>query len=803
MKIRPPCFRLLPLAATALLFPVLSHAQWIGPDMGNYSNTGNWSGGVINDTITGTIPNDLDIVLDTNRTTTGDFILDYNNSTNFFLRANGGPTETLTLGGNMFISGGSNPDDNRFIKFGEGNDIDLNLGGANRLIMVSPGFRNNDGDFVPLAGVISNGGIIKDGSGRLLLEGGDDTFTGPLVIRNSQVELNNSIATQSIYLGYTGKLRINGSDKVSDTATVTMNGGTFRLNNQNSETIGTLRLTHGQNVVGWFDGDGNNTGTIQMTNFSRSGKATLLMGNKEEGHEENIKLLGTDYKVMVTNSSDVTSQLIGGSGGAGTTTQKVLPWASFSSHIENGGKSPELSRNIEGGMLPTQYVPNAGFLTYDATNGFRALNRTTEYFQSDDYTDEAGWTAGQNVRLTSNNSSGLDGTTPNGGNNGRAITLLGNRTINSLFVDRRPDGFGGSNGDMYVEVGNGNTLNITSGGIVVSGGSTEFINGTVNFGSADAYISVNGRVKFHSKITGTGDLVTAGNGYVHMEGDNSGWTGNLVVGSEFGLENKQSISPTNNIILAGNKMAGRKDDNNGRLNVSTGDGNSNAANAGNLTGNGMIRFGNPDDSNKKKLKLGSVTTNLDSGVYANRSVLAVGGGAFIGVGDSGAGVVADNRIGIITLGEDRDGSSGEQAGKQDGTLLFENNSSLKLDLAGNQIYDKITFMGGTNSTWDVEFLTGSKIELSLLDGYLPQVGTQWQIFSRIFNSDSSGWGNFAEGADVYGDNLMTFQGPAGYSWDLNNTGVLTLTSVVPEPSAFLLLGLGALILVQRRRFIRA
>lgn len=789
-------------------------AQWSGPDGGAYSNPANWSGGVINDTFTGVLnpggsnfggSDGFDVVLDADRTTTGNFTINLTNITSnpwnaFMLRGNGGPTETLTFNGNLFVNIlGNNQDDNRFVKFGEGNEINFNLGGATRYFMVTPGFRNRDGEELVLNGQISNGGIIKDGSGRLKLEGADDTFTGPLVVRNGRTEIGNNQATQSLFAGYHGRIRLYDSNRISDTAALTLNGGVLEMDHNNgSDDIGTLNISGGRNVIGWKNGSGNNNGTLRFADFNRTAKGTLLIGNKQEDNTSNIKLLGTDYKVLVTDSADVTSQLIGGSGGPGTTTQKILPWASFTSNVENGGRYPEMSRNVSGGMQPDTYVPNGGFLTYDATNGFRALNRNTEYFISDDFTDETGWTAGQNVRLVSNNNSGLDGTTPNGGTGSRAVVLTANRTINSLFVDRRADGFGGSQGDMYVEVGNGNTLTISSGGIVVNGGSTEFINGTVNFGNADAYISSLGRVKFNSKITGTGDLVV-GAGYMHMDGDNSGWTGDLIVQGECAVENKQSISSANNIILAGNKMVQLKDENIGRFNVRNGDGQANAMHVGNLSGNGHIQFGNPDDSDKKKMMLGNVSTNLDSGPYANRSILAVGSGAHIQVGDNGAGLSGDYRVGIINIGEDRDGDSGEQAGKQDGTLLFEANSTLKIDLAGDSLYDQITFMGGTNSTWDVEFFANSTFEITLLDSYSPTAGKSWQIFSHVFNSDTNGWGTFAEGADIYGDNLMTFAGPAGYTWDLNNSGVLTLVAVVPEPSAGLLFGLGGLLVLLRRR----
>ena len=89
---------------------------------------------------------------------------------------------------------------------------DVDLTGDTRSVTVNP-------SFLTLSGVISNGGLTKDGAGTLVLSG-TNTFTGPLTVSAGQVNLNNGAA-------------------VADTAAVNVaSGATVLLNDD--ETIGSL-----------------------------------------------------------------------------------------------------------------------------------------------------------------------------------------------------------------------------------------------------------------------------------------------------------------------------------------------------------------------------------------------------------------------------------------------------------------------------------------------------------------------------------------------------------------------------------
>lgn len=756
------------ILSTLVAFPLSLSAQWIGPDEGNYLDPGNWSGGAINDTFTGTLAppgGDYGVILNGNRATTGPFTLNYSNDVNYMLRGDGGPTDTLTLNGNLYVNGGSITQ-NKDINFGNDNNINFDLGGATRLISVTPGFRNTDGDILRLKGNVLNGGIIKTGSGRLQFENGPAGFTGPLIIRSGRVELNTSLATTSIQVGYFGRIRIDQSNKLNDGATVTLSGGSLELNNDtSSETIGDLALSHGTNFISFRNS--SPTGTLTIGNFSRSSNSTLLIGNNQENNNNGSRL-GNTYRVQVTNAASVTSSLMGGGGAAGTKTVSILPWSSYTVKEDNNGRAPEVNDNLTNN-------PHGGFLTFDGTDGFRALNRTSEYESGGTLNNQSSWGATENVRISGNNS------IAGGGNGSNTIILDSSRTVNSLFFDRTGDT---SSGDQKINL-NGNVLTVASGGILVgSGTNPEFTNGTLAFGATDAYIHSRNDININATLSGSGNLVVA-SGNVGINANNSAsFTGNFVAQGELIVSHPQAISPANSIILAGASMVSSRPDDSrtGIFRIQA------TVNAKNLSGTGRINFNSGDVD----LKLGSVATNLNTNpIYSGRNIVAAGNGSIVTVGDDSG----PYEVGILNLGK------GNGGGQQDGTLLFESGSTLNLDFAGDELFDQITFMRGSpvQGSWDAEFLTGSTIAIDFLGGYSPANGTTWQVFSLVTDSDSTGFGTFVEGTPIYGNTDMTFSGPGGYSFALSNTGLLSVT-IIPEPSAALLLGIGALLAqLQRRR----
>ena len=176
--------------------------------------------------------------------------------------------------------------------------------------------------------------------------------------------------------------------------------------------------------------------------------------------------------------------LIGGGGGAGSTTMSIIPWLA----AQNANAS---------GVTP------AGFSTSTAT-GIRALDTTTEYAT----TITAGSTANVNI--------------------GSVSTLAGDTTVNAIRLTSATIG----------NLGAGRKLTVTSGGIFFSantggiGAAGNAAAGTVNFNAAEGIVWVNGTNanSIGAVIDGSGGLTKAGTGTLTISGANI-YTGSTMVSS--------------------------------------------------------------------------------------------------------------------------------------------------------------------------------------------------------------------------------------------------------------------------------
>lgn len=158
----------------------------------NYSDTNNWVGGTINGIW------DTSLVLAANQTVTfsGDTILTtgltFNQGGSFTLSlaSTNTTTRTLTLGGDVGMTSAS-------VNLGNAaNKLNVNLGGVMRTFSVNP-------NTLDVFNIITNGTILKSGSGILRLET-SNSFAGGLII-----------ASGSIVAKSTGALGGNGSGTVS------------------------------------------------------------------------------------------------------------------------------------------------------------------------------------------------------------------------------------------------------------------------------------------------------------------------------------------------------------------------------------------------------------------------------------------------------------------------------------------------------------------------------------------------------------------------------------------------------------
>ncbi|MBE2178928.1 MAG: PEP-CTERM sorting domain-containing protein [Chthoniobacterales bacterium] len=753
MKNPPPLHIVLAsISVAALAWLPSASAQWTGSSTGDYLNTGNWNGGVINDQFNLAGGGDpYDVNLTGNHTTLGDLNITTVNQ-NFRLRTPnstfGTPT-VLTLNGNLTFDPGNN---NKGIELGNDSSsqpLNINLNGGTRELTVQPGFRDKRSTS-QMRGSISNGSLIKLGEGDLEMRThtANNLSGGDFTILQGRTQLFGMAASagwapDNLNLGYSGA---NGSGGVliirndtnptpinSSTTALNMNGGSIWFENgtqANALTAGSLNLTGGRNA--FIDRHNSQPKAVHFTDFSRSNNGTLMLG----GGDNVPVLVGTGgFEMHVTNDAGILASRIGTSTTPGTTNLAILPWAAATSQRDQGAYVPVVRNN------PT----TGGFLTYDSTGGFRALNLTTEY------ADISGAASDANAKYSG----------------GGTYSLTGNQTVNSVL-------FYNNSGDATIALGS-NTLTVTSGGIMNVGrtGGDPRANftgaaGTIAFGANTGYIwagkNSSADVRIGTGLSGSGGVVIAsGNVMFDSNSSNDGLSGPVVVQGSLRVETNAILNANTSLILAGGSGVNYRQDKDGNdwgvfqytqdINVSS------------LSGVGRL-----GDEGIRQFNVGASVAGA-----ANQQV-TVGNGAFISPGDPTGGV---QEAGQLIFGNNIQG------------VKFNSGSTLYVGLQSDTQFDKLSLWDETGGKTGFTFDLGSTIVVSLLDGYTIGVGDSWQVFDVIDKQDSI----FFSGATVNGvgagsESWITGTGAAaGYEFDLSNTGVLSVIAV-PEPSVVALIGLG-------------
>jgi len=236
--------------------------------------TGNWVGGVINGiwdsslTLTGNLTNTIDTNTIGGVTVyplASGLTFNYAGNYNVTLRSAFGQTNTLKLGGDVIVntSGGTSA----YVYFG-GNSLppfSLDLGGATRTFNIASNRKLIINNNVTQNPTLTNGAIVKTGSGALELYHVNGTYAGGLTISNGIVRI------QSYQTG-TGRngLGLGGVTVVSDGTTTT--GGQLNLSGYGNGAA--LMVTNPITIVGVGEGASKNpailTGGGNETNSSTS-----------------------------------------------------------------------------------------------------------------------------------------------------------------------------------------------------------------------------------------------------------------------------------------------------------------------------------------------------------------------------------------------------------------------------------------------------------------------------------------------------------------------------------------------------
>jgi autotransporter-associated beta strand protein len=246
----------------------------------NYTNTANWAGGVIDDVFSSSSTAWVQTInVTADRTLSNGLSITRNPATtadgNVVFQGSGGD-RTFILGGNLNFTG--NNTRTKLVQLGAntaGSRLILDLGSQTRTVNVSTQ-SYDDGSrgygfvvFGPVAGTL---GLTKAGDGDLTFWGTNtQTFTGPLAITRGQVILTDKVqlATTNVSLrntlnnltglptdrAFVSSLQSNNrnvggygftANRLAPATTLTMDGGLFRLRQNNTDTseISTERVAN-------------------------------------------------------------------------------------------------------------------------------------------------------------------------------------------------------------------------------------------------------------------------------------------------------------------------------------------------------------------------------------------------------------------------------------------------------------------------------------------------------------------------------------------------------------------------------
>jgi autotransporter-associated beta strand protein len=420
-----------------------------------------------------------------------------------------------------------------------------NVGSGATLTLGGSAAVNNSGDLLTIAGagtinigtaISGAGGLTMAGSGTLSLTAAD-TYSGATIVSGGTLSLSGSgaIASSSgitIDSGATlTEAAVSGGNLLKDTATMTMNGGTFAFthgsgNAQYSETVGTLSLNSGDSTISTDVNSASGGSKSSIFTFasllSRTVGATVNFG----GGTGNPSSASDNNDVVFTTAPTLLNGIIGGWATVGGTdwatytssgTPSVGALASYSAN----GFAANANSDITSSQGPSANI-NINSLRFNTAAAVTlTLSGSANVIQS----------GGILVTPTvANNASTITGGTLEGAN-GNDLVVIQNNTANTLTIGSiianntsatalTKSGAGqliltGANtytGSTFI---NGGTLQVGAGstaGALGSGSMTD--DGTVSFDLSSTYTQ-------SAAISGTGSLSQIGTGELDLNHANS------------------------------------------------------------------------------------------------------------------------------------------------------------------------------------------------------------------------------------------------------------------------------------------
>ena len=442
----------------------------------------------------------------------------------------------------------------RTITYNVNNNIELGTASGGSVLTLT----GNGTSAFNFGGIISElqsggGSLIKSGTSTVNLTGAN-TYTGTTTLNGGVLNLSGTSGSISASTGIIlngGGITLTNSDstqgavnRVSDTADITSNGGTFTYTNTSgntlvyAETLGEVALASGQTnfvLTNNMAGTGNSQ-TLALTDLTRTGTTSTITFS------------------AATTGPNATTNIINnlGFGGSATPAEQIIgPWATTgtAANVQNKWAVYDGSGNIVADSIADTAFASWTNSTTSAwsynTGSSDTINTTYQaaavryYGATSTLTLGTGNLETYGLMFTGNNtktvaSTGGALTTPTGG--GNLFLMAGNAGTQTISAPINDNG-----GAVTVVVGNstGRTLSLSStasnysGGTVINSGILNITN-NAHLGAASGGITLNGgQLKItSSNVSSARDVIVGpAGGSIAVNGNNNFTTTGILSGS--------------------------------------------------------------------------------------------------------------------------------------------------------------------------------------------------------------------------------------------------------------------------------
>ncbi|WP_395730034.1 autotransporter-associated beta strand repeat-containing protein [Prosthecobacter sp.] len=628
----------------------------------------------------------------------------------------------------------------------------LTINDTNRGIMLgsSGGTLSADtGVTLTIANVISGAGGLKIGGAGIVSLTAANTYTGLTTVNTGTLELRNvsggnAIAgdgvagTNDIAVSTGGTLKLAAANQIADDAIVVLNGGIWNLGGFN-ETIRSLTGTVATTIPTLSLGGG--TLTLNRIDWDN----TVSVNSKALGDAGTLRFVanGATQPVFETNYQ----------GTLGVTPGIWIDATSLS--FRAGTYGTTLNGKVTG----------TGKLIFDGTGGAGGLTLTNA---TNDYSGGTQWTADSGVNgawdlftVSASGALGSGDVTLQGGNQNTWVVgfsgtptsfgFSGNTTQANRFI---------LSGDATISAGNTATASAT--------GDKVNLTGDFNLGSYTLYVRGAGTGTLSGTISGTGGITKIDTPGTWVLSGNNTYTGATTVKA--------------GQLQVGSNGAGR-----------TGTGDVTVQSGATLYGTGVVQGPNFTAASGSTVQAGDSTA---AGSFGTLNFTPVTGG---GTQSLAGQVILDigtaNNTGAI------DATFGGNAVGSVGYITYVNDVSRSQGL-GSGSHDLLSFKTAGDTTGYNLTVSGTLVVRS--SGFSAALGQVYNLvdWTGVVITDFTGFDVGTNYRDGSGDDASQFDLPTlsgGLVWDVSQFTTSGIIVVVPEPGRAVLLLLGFVALVSRRR----